>query len=78
MRVLRGGSSNSQFEVALHNQTNKLRSVNCLAHGAPWSIYALRIFACQIIHRLRHLAGSAVSECFLFDQYYIFIILNMI
>jgi hypothetical protein len=65
MRVLRGRPGNSQSEVALHNQTNGLRSVNRLARGAPWSVYALRIFACRIIHRPRHLAGSAVLECFI-------------
>jgi hypothetical protein len=32
----------SQSEVFLHNQTNGLRSVNQLARGAPWSVYALR------------------------------------
>jgi hypothetical protein len=29
----------SQSEVALHNQTNGLRSVNWLARGAPWFVY---------------------------------------
>jgi hypothetical protein len=66
MGVLRGGLDNSQSEVALHNQTNGLRSVNRLARGAPWSVYALRISGCRIIYRPRHLAGSAVSKCFLF------------
>jgi hypothetical protein len=35
MGVFRGGPGNSQFEVALHNHTNGLRSVNRLARGAP-------------------------------------------
>jgi hypothetical protein len=64
MRLLRGGPSNPQSEFALHNQTNVLRSVNRLARGTPWSVYALRIFTCQIIHWPHHLAGSTVSECF--------------
>jgi hypothetical protein len=46
MGVLRDGPGNSQSEVALHNQTNELRSINRLARGAPWSVYVLRIFAC--------------------------------
>jgi hypothetical protein len=35
----------SQSEVVLHNQTNRLCSVNRLARGAPWSVYALHTFA---------------------------------
>jgi hypothetical protein len=71
MGVLRGGPDNSQSEVALHNHTNGLRSVNRLAREAPWSVYALRIFACRIIHRPCHLAGSAVSECFFINIIYL-------
>jgi hypothetical protein len=78
MRVLRGGPGNSRFEVALHNQTVVVAYGDPYAHGTYRSIYVLRIFACRIVHRPYHLAGSAVSECFLFDKYYNFIILNMI
>jgi hypothetical protein len=49
-----------------------------LARGAPCSVYALRIFACQIIYWPRHLAGSAVSEYFLLINVIFFIILSMI
>jgi hypothetical protein len=44
------------------------------ARGTHRSVYALHIFACRVIHRPRHLAGSAVSERFLFDQYYILLL----
>jgi hypothetical protein len=78
MRVLRGGPGNFQSEVALHNQTVVVTYGDPYARGTHQSVYALRIFACRIIHRPRHLAGSAVSECVLFDQYYILTILNII
>jgi hypothetical protein len=78
MRVLRGGSGNSQSEVALHNQTVVVTYDDPYACETHRSVYALRIFVCRIIHRPRHLAGSAVSEWFIFDQYYILIILKLI
>jgi hypothetical protein len=78
MGVLRGGPDNSQSEIALHNQTVVFTYGDPYARGTHWSVYALRIFAYQIIHRPRHLAGLAVSEWFLFYQYYILIIFNMI
>jgi hypothetical protein len=73
MGVLRGGPGNSQSEVALHNQTVVVTYGDPYARGTHRSVYALRIFACRIIHWHRHLAGSAVSEWFFF-QYYILII----
>jgi hypothetical protein len=76
MGVMRGGPGNSQFEIAFHNQTNGLRSVNWLARGAPWSVYALRIFVCRIIHRPHHFAGSAVSKCFLLINIIYLLFLN--
>jgi hypothetical protein len=76
MGVLRGEPDNSQSEIALYNQTNGLRSVNRLARGAPWSVYALRIFACRIIHRPLHLAGSAVLESFLLIKIICLLFLN--
>jgi hypothetical protein len=78
MGVLRGGPDNSQSEVALHNQTVVVTYGDPYARGTHRSVYALRIFACRVIHRPHHLAGSAVSECLIFDQYYIITILNMI
>ena len=60
----------SQSEVALYNQTNEL-------YNPLVCIYTAHL-CLSVIHRPRHLAGSAVPECFSFDQYYIFNILNMI
>jgi hypothetical protein len=76
MGVLRGEPGNSQSEIALYNQTNGLRSVNWLAHGAPWSVYALRIFVCRIIHRPLHLANLAVLESFLLIKIICLLFLN--
>jgi hypothetical protein len=75
MGVMRGRPGNSQSEVALHNQTSGLRSVNRLAHGVPWSVYALCIFACRIIHRPRHLVGSTVTECFFINIIFLLLLL---
>jgi hypothetical protein len=41
-----------QFEVALYNHTNGLRSVNRLTRGAPWSECTLLTFACQLFTNL--------------------------
>jgi hypothetical protein len=50
MGVLRGGPGNSQSEVALHNQTVVVTYGDPYARGTHRSVYALRIFACRIIH----------------------------
>jgi hypothetical protein len=51
--------------VALHNQTIVVTYGDPEARGTHRSVYVLRIFACRIIHWSRHLAGSAMSECFI-------------
>jgi hypothetical protein len=66
MEVLRGGAGDLSLRLPY------------IIRPTGYILLGLYIHCAPFIHRPRHLAGSAVPECFSFDQYYIFIILNMI
>jgi hypothetical protein len=44
----------------------------------PFGLYIHTHICLSVIHQPSLLVGSAVPECFSFDQYYIFTVLNMI
>jgi hypothetical protein len=65
MRVLRDGPGNSQSELPCITRPLWLRTVTHRPVG-PIGLYMYcASFACRVTHRSRHLAGSAVLECFL-------------
>jgi hypothetical protein len=68
----------------MYNQTNGLRSVNRLAHGAPWSKYILRTFACRsfidpVTWRVRQCQSVLFFINIIHYYYYVYnLILNLI
>jgi hypothetical protein len=64
-----------QSEVVLYNQTNGLRSINRLAHEAPWSVYTLRTSVCQLSTNLIIWRVRPCQSILFLDQYYIIIII---
>jgi hypothetical protein len=68
-KVLRGGPGDLSMRLPCITRLTGYIPLVC--------IYTAHLYL-SVIHRPCHLAGSVVLECFSFDQYYTFNILDMI
>jgi hypothetical protein len=74
MGVMRGGKDNISQMLSCITISLRLRTVTHMP-VEPTGLYIHCAPLLSVIHRPHYLTGSAVPECFIFDQYYIIIIM---